>query len=107
VVVFTSKDQNLNKAHGIEVEDGFVVLKGPKALKAETASIHAYLSAARQQLLKQGVLVDQGDFSFTSPSTAAGVVLGPSANGRIEWKSQDGRTLKVIQDAAELVSEQT
>jgi len=43
------------------------------------------------------------DYSFTqdqvfgSPSTAAGVVLGRTANGRIEWKSADGKTLKQLQ----------
>ncbi len=39
------------------------------------------------------------DCSFSSPSTAADVVLGRSANGRIEWKATDGRTLKEIQEA--------
>ncbi|MGB6649164.1 MAG: DUF4357 domain-containing protein, partial [Bacteroidota bacterium] len=39
------------------------------------------------------------DYTFASPSTAAGVMLGRSANGRIEWKTADGKTLKSIQDA--------
>jgi Domain of unknown function (DUF4357) len=39
------------------------------------------------------------DYSFSSPSTAAAVVLGRSANGRVEWKAVDGRTLKEIQEA--------
>lgn len=39
------------------------------------------------------------DYSFSSPSTAAAVVLGRSANGRIEWKAADGRTLKELQEA--------
>ena len=37
------------------------------------------------------------DYVFTSPSTAAAVVLGRSANGRIEWKDGQGRTLKELQ----------
>jgi Domain of unknown function (DUF4357) len=37
---------------------------------------------------------------FDSPSTAAGIVLGRSANGRIEWKSESGETLKKMQEAA-------
>jgi hypothetical protein len=37
------------------------------------------------------------DNAFSSPSTAAGVVLGRSANGRIEWKDGRGRIFKVIQ----------
>jgi len=39
------------------------------------------------------------DYSFSSPSTAAAVVLGRSANGRIEWKDAQGRTLKELQEA--------
>jgi hypothetical protein len=37
---------------------------------------------------------------FDSPSTAAGVVLARSANGRIEWKGESGQTLKAMQEAA-------
>lgn len=39
------------------------------------------------------------DYVFQSPSTAAAVVLGRSANGRIEWKTKDGMTLKQVQEA--------
>ncbi len=60
----------------------------------------------RQELISNGVLALQGglyqftqDYSFSAPSTAAAVVLGRSANGRIEWKAADGRTLKEIQEA--------
>jgi hypothetical protein len=60
----------------------------------------------RQELIGNGVLAMQGglylftqDYSFSAPSTAAGVVLGRIANGRIEWKAADGRTLKEIQEA--------
>lgn len=33
---------------------------------------------------------------FSSPSAAAAVVLGRSANGWIEWKYQDGNTLDAV-----------
>ena len=36
--------------------------------------------------------------AFSSPSTAAAVVLGRSANGRIEWKDAHGRTVKWLQE---------
>ncbi len=58
----------------------------------------------RQELISKGVLVMQAglyqftqDYTFSSPSTAASVLLGCSANGRIEWKCEDGRTLKKLQ----------
>ena len=37
------------------------------------------------------------DYGFSSPSTAA-VVLARSANGRLEWKAADERTLTEIQE---------
>lgn len=36
---------------------------------------------------------------YPSPSTAAGVVVGGSANGRTAWKNEHGVTLKKLQDA--------
>ncbi|HXI11561.1 MAG TPA: DUF4357 domain-containing protein [Thermoanaerobaculia bacterium] len=39
------------------------------------------------------------DYAFTFPSTAAGVVLGRSSNGRVEWKTKEGKTLKELQEA--------
>jgi len=59
----------------------------------------------RQELIANGVLQAEGasyrftqDYAFSSPSTAAAVVLGRSANGRIEWKDAKGKTLKELQE---------
>lgn len=95
------------KASGYEDAKGFVVVKGSQLVKAETNTIHQYMSTLRKDLLAQGVIVDQGqhyafaqDQVFTSPSTAAGVILGRTANGRIEWKNSEGKTLKQLQTVA-------
>ncbi|HEY0075703.1 MAG TPA: DUF4357 domain-containing protein, partial [Abditibacteriaceae bacterium] len=55
----------------------------------------------RQELLNSGVLIQQqGRISFsrayatTTPSAAAGIVLGRAANGWIEWKTAQGQTLE-------------
>ncbi|WP_081791689.1 DUF4357 domain-containing protein [Sporolactobacillus terrae] len=37
------------------------------------------------------------DRIFSSPSLAAAVVMGRSANGRTEWKTQEGQTLKSVE----------
>ena len=37
------------------------------------------------------------DYVFPSPSTAAGVVQGRSANGRLDWKTPAGQSLKDLQ----------
>ncbi len=75
------------------------------AAKGEVPSCHAYLRELRAALITNGVLKPGGDglvftqdYAFNSPSTTAGVVLGRSINGRIEWKTGDGRTLKEIQE---------
>jgi hypothetical protein len=91
-------------ASGHEDAKGFVVVKGSQLVKAETNTIQQYMSTLRKDLLAQGVIVDNGqtyaftqDQVFGSPSTAAGVILGRTANGRIEC---EGKTLKQLQAAA-------
>ena len=94
------------EARGQDTAEGFVVRARSLAVKDEAPSIHDYLKELRRALLAQGVFVDEGthyrltqDYTFNSPSTAAGVLLGRSANGRTEWKDAQGRTLKEIQEA--------
>ena len=55
----------------------------------------------RQKLIDTGVLEDKieyfeftEDYIFSSPSTAAAIVMGRNANGQKEWKLKDGKTLK-------------
>jgi hypothetical protein len=92
-------------ARGHETPEGFIVLQGSRAVCNEVPSIHRYLSDLRKELLSQGVFVSRvdhleflQDYLFNSPSTAAGVVQGRSANGRIDWKDNSGRTLKAFQE---------
>lgn len=94
------------EARGVDSAEGFVVRVGSQAVKDEVPSIHSYLAQLRKSLLSLGVLEPAGavyqltqDYTFSSPSTAAGVLLGHSANGRIVWKDAKGRSLKEIQEA--------
>ena len=55
----------------------------------------------RQRLIDQCIIIDKGeyyefteDYIFSSPSTAAVIVMGRNANGLAEWKQKDGKTLK-------------
>jgi len=95
-------------ASGRQAAEGFVVLSGGKAAKAVVPSCDAGTRALRGALIKNGVLVEAGgdysftqDYVFTSPSAAGCVVLGRSTNGRAEWKTTDGKSLKQIQEAEE------
>jgi hypothetical protein len=70
----------------------------------ETQSVHSYIRALRKTLVDGGILDLQGDqyvvtqdHVFNSPSTAAAVMAGRSANGRREWKDGSGKELKAIQ----------
>ena len=106
--VLTCKGKGV-QATGYEASQGFVVRAGSQAVADTVPSMALHVRGMydlRQELISNGVLAMQvglyqftQDYSFSSPSTAAAVVLGRSANGRIEWKSADGRTLKEIQEA--------
>ncbi len=94
------------EAQGQESSEGFTVKTGSGASASEVPSCHQYLRELRSALIANGVLkkaadeyVFSQDYVFNSPSTAAGVVLGRSANGRLEWKSKDGKSLKEIQES--------
>jgi hypothetical protein len=57
-------------------------------------------------LIEDGTLVEDGDHlkftrdsEFSSPSAAATVVHGGSANGLLAWKNKDGKTLKELEAA--------
>lgn len=51
------------------------------------------------ELIKEdnGKLIFVSDYLFSSPSAAAAVVMGRSANGLIEWKDKFGKDLKSIE----------
>jgi hypothetical protein len=95
------------EASGYETSSGFVVLAGSHAVGDDkiTATIHNFMKELREELVRQGVFAIAGegfkvtqDYTFASPSTAAGVLLGRRTNGRTDWKTQDGRTLKELQE---------
>jgi Domain of unknown function (DUF4357) len=95
------------QAAGADTAEGFVVYEGSLARIDAVPSIHPYLQTQRERLQAEGVLVPDGAHLrftmahlFDSPSTAASVLLGRTANGRTERKSPSGQTLKQIQEAA-------
>lgn len=86
---------------GEPTSDGFVVFKNSKAAASIVNSMTPNFIAYRQKLINEGVIVNKGeyfeftdDYIFSSPSTAAVMIMGRNANGLTEWKNKDGRTLK-------------
>jgi hypothetical protein len=91
-------------AKGLPTSEGFVVIAGSSAVVGEVASCPSAVKSMRAALVQNGVLKLSGDsyvftqdYVFGSPSTAASVVQGRSANGRVDWKDSKGRTLNEIQ----------
>lgn len=95
-------------ASGVDGTNGFVVTAGSQAVLETVPSMAEHVRGMydlRLDLIKNGVMIPEGDhymfaqdYAFSSPSTAAAVVLGRSANGRVEWKDAAGRTLKWLQE---------
>jgi hypothetical protein len=101
-------------AQGEMIDDGFVVIKGSKANKAETKTAGTWVTGMRKKLIddkilipNNGVLIFAEDFVFGSPSAAAATVLGRRANGWTEWKDKNHKTideiyrLETVEDASQ------
>lgn len=101
--IFYIKAMRGADASGMLVSDGFIVLKNSKIANDTTPSTQEYLIALREKLLSKGIINKDyfftADYLFSSPSLAAGVVMGRSANGRTEWKTSDNRAIKDIEEA--------
>lgn len=98
-------------ASGYDTPAGFVVTRGSEAVTTWTPSAHKYAVRLQETLVKSGVLELQGeryvftqDYAFDSPSGAAQVIQGRTANGRIDWKDEQGTTLKQIQEMGDVPS---
>lgn len=95
------------EAKGMETSQGFLVKAGSQAVLESVPSMKQHVRGMydlRGDLIGSQVLSETDsyyrftqDYVFSSPSTAAAVILGRSANGRIEWKDKQGQTLKSLQ----------
>lgn len=90
-------------AEGEYTEDGLVVFAGSTCNLEESKSAGSWVIGIRKDLMDQGVLVIgdgvyqfASDYVFSSPSAAAAVVLARRANGWIEWKYKNGKTLDEV-----------
>jgi hypothetical protein len=97
------------KARGQRTAIGFVVFRASTAVLEErpSAENYPYVVAQRKQLIADGTLISRDGFlvftkdaEFTSPSAAAVVIHGGSANGLIAWKTEKGKTLKELDEQA-------
>jgi hypothetical protein len=87
-------------AEGEFTDEGLLVHKGSKCTLEESRTAGTWVNGLRQRLVddgvlkeKEGLLIFEQDYNFSSPSAAAVVVLARRANGWIEWKNKEGKTL--------------
>ena len=93
-------------AYAQEIGGEFFVLKGSRTRK-QWIGVDGGYQGLFQQLAADGVLIAEGaehlafkdDYAFASPSAAAAVVSGRSANGRVVWSVDGtGQTYAAWQD---------
>ncbi len=97
------------ESQGELTSDGFVVFKNSKVASTVVNSMTSNFILFRQTLIDEGVLVEKGeyfefsdDYIFSSPSTAASIVMGRNANGLTEWKNLKGKTLKEFESTEKI-----
>jgi len=95
-------------ASGVYTTEGFVVLKGSEMQEETSNTIGTPLLNKRSNLIDNNQVVSEDekyifkeDVIFSSPSTAASVVLGRKANGWVEWKNTAGQTLDEVKRGEE------
>lgn len=101
-------------AEALYTSEGMVVLEGSLTRKQFVQSVDSTnpINNKRQGLIDSGVLIELNgsqykftkDYVFSSPSTAAAVILARHANGWITWKRKsDNKTLdEAVRKAAEI-----
>lgn len=90
------------QASGMIVADGFAVLKGSTIATTTTPSMFDSMQKLRNKLLTEKIIDENfkftKDYIFSSPSLAASIVMGRSANGRTEWKTFDHKSIKDFEE---------
>ena len=88
-------------AKGLATSSGFIVFKESEIATTVVNSLTDSFRKLRDKIIEDKTVIEQDnklvfstDYEFSSPSTAATMVMGRNANGLIEWKLADGRTLK-------------
>lgn len=104
--MLTCKIKNVVSS-GYLTPNGIVVLAGSEAVLEERVSAKKWPSVMtqRNKLIEDGGLIKEHgkyvfvkDTEFSSPSSAAAVIHGGSANGLTAWVNADSKSLKELQN---------
>lgn len=107
VYYITSKSKNV-QASGMPSPDGFVVFHESSVSSSETKSLSLGTRKLRAKLILEKKIVNHvfaEDVLFTSSSAASDCILGMSSSGPIYWKTNEGITLKQIEEGESRIYE--
>lgn len=105
--IIESKNNHLfyTKSKGADLigfydENGFTVLKGSTLAEDNAPSLRLKekrcLFIKEYTIKKNGKIILNCDYNFSSPSMASNFCLGRSSNGWLDWMDKDGRTLDEV-----------
>lgn len=95
------RSQIIIKARCKRTSEGFVVLAGSQIEETNSEAIPDTIKELRERCkqnneIKDGILTK--DYLFKSPSYAASFVLGMTTNGKTDWKTETGISLKKLEE---------
>lgn len=95
------KSNRLIEAKCKRTSEGYVVLKGSMIEENDSRVIPKTIKDFRDKCKKEQEIINgriEKNFLFNSPSYAAAFVLGMNTNGRTDWKTDEGITLKELEE---------
>lgn len=104
ILYLSRKVKTSNKtieAKCMRTNEGFVVLKDSMIEKIDSPSIPKTIKDIREKCKGANEIIDgrlTKNYLFNSPSYAASFVIGMTTNGRTDWKTENGLTLKEFEE---------
>lgn len=95
------KSNRLIEAKCKRTNEGYVVLKGSMIEENDSRAIPKTIKDLRDKCKEEKEIINgkiEKNFLFNSPSYAASFVLGMYTNGRTDWKTVEGITLKDLEE---------
>lgn len=96
-----TRSHKVIEAYCKQTDEGFVVLAGSQIEETDAEAIPDTIKKLRARCrqnneIKDGVLTK--NYLFKSPSYAASFILGITTNGKTDWKTADGVSLKTLEE---------
>lgn len=91
------KSNQIIEAQCKQTVEGFVVLRGSRVERLDSPTIPASIKTIREKAKIDDNDILQEDLLFKSPSYAADFILGMNTNGKVDWKTAEGKSLNDLE----------